>query len=106
MVMKALEKDRGRRYDTANGFARDIRRYLADEVVEARPPSRGYRLKKFLKRNKIQVVAAGLVLLTLLVAAILGTTLGATSRRTRSDGRRRARIAGRNLEAEQRGVKR
>ena len=52
VVMKALEKDRTRRYDTANGFARDIQRYLADEVVEARPPSRGYRLKKFVKRNK------------------------------------------------------
>ena len=44
--MKALEKDRTRRYDTANGFARDIQRYLADEVVEARPPSRGYRLEE------------------------------------------------------------
>ena len=52
VVMKALEKDRTRRYETANGFARDIQRYLADEVVEARPPSRGYRLKKFVKRNK------------------------------------------------------
>ena len=75
VVMKALEKDRGRRYDTANGFARDIQRYLADEVVEARPPSRGYRLKKFVKRNKIQVIAASLVLSALLVG-ILGTTIG------------------------------
>ena len=75
VVMKALEKDRGRRYDTANGFARDIQRYLADEVVEARPPSRGYRLKKFVKRNKIQVIAASLVLSALLVG-ILGTTFG------------------------------
>ncbi len=74
VVMKALEKDRNRRYDTANGFARDIQRYLADEVVEARPPSRGYRLKKFVKRNKGQVIAASLVLLTLL-AGIAGTTL-------------------------------
>ena len=75
VVMKALEKDRNRRYDTANGFARDIQRYLADEVVEARPPSRGYRLKKFVKRNKIQVIAASLVLLTLL-AGVAGTTFG------------------------------
>ena len=64
VVMKALEKDRTRRYETANGFARDIQRYLADEVVEARPPSRGYRLKKFVKRNKGQVIAASLVFLT------------------------------------------
>ena len=75
VVMKALEKDRTRRYETANGFARDIQRYLADEVVEARPPSRGYRLKKFVKRNKIQVIAASLVFFALL-AGIAGTTLG------------------------------
>ena len=73
--MKALEKDRTRRYETANGFARDIQRYLADEVVEARPPSRGYRLKKFVKRNKIQVIAASLVFFALL-AGIVGTTFG------------------------------
>ena len=74
VVMKALEKDRTRRYDTANGFARDIQRYLADEVVEARPPSRGYRLKKFVKRNKSQVIAASLVFLTL-VGGIVGHEL-------------------------------
>ena len=55
VVMKALEKDRNRRYDSANGFARDIERYLADEVVEARPPSRAYRLKKFVRRNPLQL---------------------------------------------------
>ncbi len=78
VVMKALEKDRTRRYETANGFARNIQRYLADEVVEARPPSRGYRLKKFVKRNKGQVIAAGLVFLAL-VAGIVGTSLGMAS---------------------------
>ncbi len=78
IVMKALEKDRTRRYETANGFARDIQRYLADEVVEARPPSRGYRLKKFVKRNKGQVMAASLVFLTL-VGGIVGTSLGMAS---------------------------
>ncbi len=75
VVMKALEKDRTRRFETANGFARDIERYLADEVVEARPPSRGYRLKKLVKRNKGQVVAASLILVAL-VAGIIGTSLG------------------------------
>ncbi len=75
VVMKAIEKDRTRRYETALGLARDIQRYLADEVIEARPPSRGYRLKKFVKRNKVQVVAAGLVFVALL-AGIAGTTLG------------------------------
>jgi formylglycine-generating enzyme required for sulfatase activity len=75
LVMKALEKDRTRRYETANGLARDIQRYLADEVVEARPPSVGYRVSKFVHRHKGQVIAASLVLLALL-GGIVGTTLG------------------------------
>ena len=75
IVMKALEKDRSRRYETATGFARDIERYLNDEVVEARPPSTGYRFGKFVRRHRGQVIAAGLVFLTLL-AGIAGTTWG------------------------------
>ena len=75
VVMKCLEKERDRRYETANGLARDIQRYLADEVVEARPPSAGYRLRKFARRHKGQVVAASLVLLSL-VLGIVGTTWG------------------------------
>src|SRR5262249_36847274 len=51
IVMKALEKDRNRRYETANSFAQDIQRYLADEPVLACPPSAGYRLRKFARRN-------------------------------------------------------
>ena len=47
IVMKCLEKDRTRRYESANGLAKDIQRYLADEPVEACPPSVGYRLRKF-----------------------------------------------------------
>ena len=66
VVMKCLEKHRERRYETANGLARDIQRYLADEAVEARPPSAGYRFGKFVRRHKGQVIAASLVLLTLL----------------------------------------
>lgn len=75
VVMKCLEKDRTRRYETANSLARDIQRYLADEMVEARPPSAGYRLQKFVKRNKGQVIAASLLLVALL-AGITGTTIG------------------------------
>jgi eukaryotic-like serine/threonine-protein kinase len=75
VVLKALEKDRARRYETASGLARDIRRYLSDEVVEARPPSAGYRLWKFARRHKTQVIAAGLVLVAL-IAGITGTTFG------------------------------
>ena len=75
VVMKCLEKHRERRYETANALARDIQRYLADEAVEARPPSAGYRFSKFLRRNRGPVLAASLVLLALVVG-IVGTTFG------------------------------
>jgi eukaryotic-like serine/threonine-protein kinase len=75
IVMKALEKDRTRRYETASGLARDIQRYLDDEVVEARPPSPGYRIGKFVRRHKAQVITAGLVMIALL-AGFVGTTWG------------------------------
>jgi tetratricopeptide (TPR) repeat protein len=75
IVMKALEKDRNRRYDTASAFAADVQRYLADEPVAAGPPSAGYRLRKFLRRNRGPVLAAALVLLAL-IGGIIGTTLG------------------------------
>ena len=75
VLLKALEKDRARRYETANGFARDIQRYLADEVVEARPPSTAYRLRKFVRRHKAQATAVSLILLALL-AGIAGTSYG------------------------------
>ena len=52
IVMKSLEKDRNRRYETANGFAADVQRYLNDEPVQACPPSAGYRLRKFARRHK------------------------------------------------------
>ena len=75
LVMKALEKDRARRYETASALSRDIQRYLANEMVEARPPSVGYRASKFIRRHKGQMMAASLVLLAL-VCGIVGTTLG------------------------------
>jgi serine/threonine protein kinase/tetratricopeptide (TPR) repeat protein len=75
IVMKCLEKDRNRRYETPNSLARDIERYLHDEPVQACPPSAAYRFRKFAKRNKESVMAASMILLTL-VAGILGTTMG------------------------------
>ncbi len=75
VALKALEKDRTRRYETANALARDVQRDLADEIVEARPPSTIYRVRKFVRRHKVQVIAAGLVFLALL-AGISGTTFG------------------------------
>lgn len=75
VVMKCLEKERERRYATANALGRDLQRYLADEPVEARPPSARYRLAKVLHRHRGPVTAAGLLLLALL-AGIAGTTFG------------------------------
>jgi serine/threonine protein kinase/tetratricopeptide (TPR) repeat protein len=66
IVMKALEKDRTRRYETATGMARDIERYLHDEPVEACPPSASYRFKKFVRRNKAKLATASLIGLALL----------------------------------------
>src|SRR5262245_15414551 len=75
IVMKALEKDRNRRYETANGFAMDVQRYLADEAVLACPPSAAYRLRKFVRRNRGPVLAASLVLAALMIG-IVGTAWG------------------------------
>ncbi len=61
IVMRALEKDRDRRYDSAAGLARDVQRYLADEAVEARPPSAGYRARRFVRRNRTSLLIAWLV---------------------------------------------
>ena len=69
IVMKCLEKDRTRRYDTANGLAMDLQRYLANEPVVARPPSTAYRCRKWIRRNRLAFVASALVLLTLLGGA-------------------------------------
>jgi serine/threonine protein kinase/tetratricopeptide (TPR) repeat protein len=73
IVMKALEKDRSRRYESANGFALDVQRYLADEPVLACPPSARYRLWKFARRNKGVLAVAALVLFFLM---LLGSGLG------------------------------
>ncbi len=66
IVMKALEKDRNRRYDTANGLAMDVKRHLANQPVLAGPPSKRYRAKKFVQRHRAAVVASALFVITLL----------------------------------------
>jgi eukaryotic-like serine/threonine-protein kinase len=75
IVMKALEKDRTRRYETANGFAADIQRHLDNEPVMASPPGAGYRIQKFIRRHRVGVMAGSFVLLAL-VTGIIGTTWG------------------------------
>jgi non-specific serine/threonine protein kinase/serine/threonine-protein kinase len=75
IVMKALEKDRRRRYETADALARDAERYLHDEAVEAGPPSTAYRVKKFVARHRTLVLGTALLVLTL-SGGIVGTTWG------------------------------
>src|SRR3954462_8005519 len=74
VVMKALEKDRNRRYETANSFAADIQRYLDDEAVQACPPSAMYRVRKFARRNRSVLIVA-----MLLCSAVLVTLVGLTA---------------------------
>jgi WD40 repeat protein len=73
IVMKCLEKDRTRRYETANGLAVDLKRHLNNETVVARPPSSAYRFQKLVRRNKLVFVAAGAVV-GVLVLGIIATT--------------------------------
>jgi serine/threonine protein kinase len=86
IVMKALEKDRTRRYETANGLAMDIRRHLGNEPVLARPPSRWYQLQKFARRNRI-VFASGMAVAA---ALLVGTTTSTWLFFQERDARRRA----------------
>jgi serine/threonine protein kinase len=97
IVMKCLEKDRARRYETVNGLAMDLKRFLANEPVSAGPPSATYRVRKFLRRNWAPVAAAGVVLLALTIGAI-GTTIGLVEARKQ----RAAAEQARDREAEQR----
>ena len=73
IVMKSLEKDRSRRYETANGLARDIERYLNDEPVMASPPSAVYRFHKFARRNTAAMVTLALVTTTLVLGVAVST---------------------------------
>ncbi len=73
IVMKCLEKDRNRRYESAGSLARDIERYLHDEPVQACPPSAAYRLKKFIRRNKVGVFASSAVVIAVVAGLALAT---------------------------------
>ena len=73
IVMKSLEKDPTRRYETANDLAADIERHLGDEPVEAGPPTAAYRLRKFIRRNRAAVAGGGAIAAALLIGAVLST---------------------------------
>src|SRR5262249_55399276 len=75
VVMKALEKNRNRRYETASAFTADVERYLRDEPVLACPPSAWYRFRKFARRNKAALATASVVALVVSVAVAVSTAL-------------------------------
>ena len=70
IVMRALEKDRSRRYETANSLGSDIHRYMSGQAVLAAPPSAGYRARKFIRRNRAMVSSGAAVALALLVGVV------------------------------------
>jgi tetratricopeptide (TPR) repeat protein/serine/threonine protein kinase len=102
IVMKALEKDRNRRYESASSMAADVERYLHDESVLACPPSAAYRLHKFARRNKAELAIAGLVLFFLvLIGGGVGWTVRDSAAREADLARiREARRRKLNLEIE------
>jgi serine/threonine protein kinase/predicted negative regulator of RcsB-dependent stress response len=94
IVMKALEKDRSRRYESASALAADVQRYLDDEPVQACPPSAGYRFRKFARRNKVTLVTAGLVASALLIGTAVSVWQAVEANAAR-------KLAGERLENEQ-----
>src|SRR5688572_12229404 len=81
IVMRALEKDRARRYESAAGLARDVERYLADEPVQACPPTVRYRLRKFARRHTRALATAAVLGVVLLVAVSTVLALQVSSRK-------------------------
>src|SRR5262245_16387102 len=105
IVMKCLEKDRTRRYESASGLARDLSRYLSDEPVEACPPSAFYRLKKSPRRNRVAFTSGALIAAALLIGLIASTTLSIIASRQRDVAElatRQAELATRQTDAARR----
>jgi tetratricopeptide (TPR) repeat protein len=85
IVMQALEKDRTRRYKTANGLALDVQRYLVHEPISARPPSKRYKLQKTVQRNKLLFAGLGVIALLIVASLIVVSTSLAKERRSRRE---------------------
>ncbi|MFO0939518.1 MAG: serine/threonine-protein kinase [Pirellulales bacterium] len=99
ITMRALEKDRTRRYETANGLAQDIQRYLSDEPVEACPPSVIYRFQKFSKKNRVVLTTAGGIVLLLVIGLVAFAWQAQVAREERDDA-----IEARKAQEEQRKI--
>jgi serine/threonine protein kinase/tetratricopeptide (TPR) repeat protein len=101
IVMKALEKDRRRRYETANDFASDVMRYLTDQPVEACPPSVWYRVRKFASRNRVALATSTVVATVLVLGTAVSTWMAIRATRAERAARqeRDAATAAREAEA-------
>ena len=93
VVMKALEKDRTRRYETASELARDIERHLSYEPVVARPPGAMYRIKKFVRRNRALVAGITAVLVMLVASVVVSTIFAIGQARACAEAERQAKIS-------------
>ncbi len=97
IVMKTLEKDRNRRYETVNSFAADVQRYLNDEPVQACPPSALYRFRKFARRNRAAMVTVALVSAALVLGIVLSRWQAFRADRERDNAVRAEKLADQRL---------
>jgi len=93
IVMKAMHPDRAHRYETANGFAADIRRYLSNEPVSARPASTRYRMGKFIRRHKVGVIVVGVATVLVATSSVAATVGFVRARRAEQMAAREAESA-------------
>jgi len=92
IVMKALEKDRTRRYETANGLALDVKRFLENEPVLARPPSRLYKFQKTVQRNQLLFLGISLIAVLLVTSLIVLSALLGKERQARQQSQQETRV--------------
>jgi non-specific serine/threonine protein kinase/serine/threonine-protein kinase len=90
ITMKALEKDRTRRYESVSDFSQDVRRHLAHEPVRAGPPSGAYRFRKFVRRNRVVAASAACIMLVLLAGVLASSLFAFGQRRARVEAQREA----------------
>jgi serine/threonine protein kinase len=98
IVMRALEKDRDRRYESARAFAADVQRYLNDEAVEACPPSAGYRLRKYARRNRRVLAMVGVIAAALIAGTLVSTWQAARAREAQHRAEANSRAARRAVD--------
>lgn len=97
IVMKAIERDRGRRYETANGLAMDLQRYLRDEPVVACPPSAAYRMRKFARRHKRLLMGVSILGISLLAGTMVASWQAIEAIQARNAARQHLQLADDNF---------